>query len=147
MIVRAQGIEPILARLDHALAQLLVRRPARGETTFGIQVSGAALVVEPIVRNTAAFLGRTIAVVFCHRRHCSRDKFPPRRQIAAAAVTRERCKRGPVFRSAFDQAFMLANFDLEFQVVDEGQGLGGVLRLSGGQRHQEQTDPEDRSFD
>jgi hypothetical protein len=35
-------------------------------------------VVEPIVRNAAALPGRTITVMFCHRRYGSRDKFPPR---------------------------------------------------------------------
>src|SRR5262245_27051384 len=54
LIIRAQGIKPILARLDDAQTQLLIRRPARREAALGVEVGGAALVIEPIMRETAA---------------------------------------------------------------------------------------------
>src|SRR5262245_39767690 len=102
VVIRAEGIEPVLPRLDHALPQLLVRRPTRRKTAFGVQCSGAAFVIEPVMGNAAALPRRAIAVMFCNGGQCFRNELPSRRQISAASVTCEWRQRRA--RAAFQQA-------------------------------------------
>src|SRR5262245_31876241 len=65
LIIRAQAVEPILPRPEHAQTQLLISRPSRREAALGVEVGSAALVVEPVVCQAAALPGRAIAMMFC----------------------------------------------------------------------------------
>lgn len=140
LIVSAQCIEPVLSRPDDALTQRLIGRPAGRETGLGVEVGATALVVNSIVRNTATLPRGSIAVMSRHNRQRRCGERPACGEVAAAAVALKRRERRPLCRPPFVQPLMLGNFDAEFQVVQQGQRLRGILCPSRGQRRQQQAD-------